>query len=86
MHGSGNSGDNISSSSSSDSTDDDKRPVRVWLDGCFDVYHFGHANALRQAKQAGDVLVVGVHNDEEIERCKGLPVMTFKERYKRAFS
>lgn len=21
---------------------------RVWVDGCFDMMHFGHANALRQ--------------------------------------
>ena len=31
----------------------------------FDMVHFGHANALRQAKKLGDVLVVGVHSDGE---------------------
>ena len=25
-----------------------KKPVRVWVDGCFDMMHFGHANAMRQ--------------------------------------
>jgi len=25
-----------------------KKVVRVWADGCFDMMHFGHANALRQ--------------------------------------
>lgn len=57
-------------------------PVRVWADGCFDMVHFGHANALRQAKQMGDKLVVGVHCDEEIKKNKGPPVFTEQERYR----
>jgi ethanolamine-phosphate cytidylyltransferase len=44
--------------------------------------HYGHANALRQAKQMGDILVVGVHSDEEILKHKGPPVFTQEERYK----
>jgi hypothetical protein len=26
----------------------EKKQVRIWVDGCFDMMHFGHANALRQ--------------------------------------
>ncbi|XP_066288162.1 ethanolamine-phosphate cytidylyltransferase-like [Branchiostoma lanceolatum] len=59
-----------------------RRPLRVWVDGCFDMVHFGHANALRQAKKMGDYLIVGVHSDEEISKHKGPPVMTEEERYK----
>lgn len=74
-----------------------KKPVRVYMDGCFDMMHFGHANALRQAKSLGDYLVgsfisfflfiklrrkvVGLCSDEEIIRHKGPPVMNEKERY-----
>lgn len=58
-----------------------KKPVRIWVDGCFDLMHFGHANALRQAKSMGDFLVVGVHSDAEIEKHKGPTVMKEKERY-----
>jgi ethanolamine-phosphate cytidylyltransferase len=43
--------------------------------------HWGHANALRQAKALGDYLIVGVHSDEDILKNKGPPVMTEKERY-----
>eukprot|EP01104_Vermistella_antarctica_P017997 TRINITY_DN6537_c0_g1_i1.p1 TRINITY_DN6537_c0_g1~~TRINITY_DN6537_c0_g1_i1.p1 ORF type:complete len:426 (-),score=106.93 TRINITY_DN6537_c0_g1_i1:157-1401(-) len=57
-------------------------PVRVWVDGCFDMMHFGHANALRQAKALGDYLIVGIHSDEEIAEHKGPPVMTLEERCK----
>ncbi|KAK8962203.1 hypothetical protein KSP40_PGU015222 [Platanthera guangdongensis] len=57
-----------------------KRPVRVYMDGCFDLMHYGHANALRQAKALGDVLVVGVVSDEEIVANKGPPVLSMEER------
>lgn len=57
-----------------------QRPVRVYLDGCFDLMHYGHANALRQAKTLGDVLVVGVNPDSDIKKYKGPPVMNDEER------
>eukprot|EP00474_Spongospora_subterranea_P008635 CRZ09093.1 hypothetical protein [Spongospora subterranea] len=63
-----------------DSAFSNKKPVRVYVDGCFDIMHSGHYNALRQAKSLGDVLVVGVHSDAEISRQKGMPVMNNEER------
>ncbi|XP_033745795.1 ethanolamine-phosphate cytidylyltransferase-like isoform X3 [Pecten maximus] len=63
-------------------SDKKKKQVRVWVDGCFDMVHFGHANAIRQAKKMGDYLVVGVHSDEEIAKHKGPPVYKQEERYK----
>ncbi|XP_055876494.1 ethanolamine-phosphate cytidylyltransferase-like isoform X2 [Biomphalaria glabrata] len=59
-----------------------KKEIRIWMDGCFDMVHFGHANAIRQAKEFGDVLLVGVHSDAEVTRHKGPPVYTEEERYK----
>ncbi|KAL0374683.1 UNVERIFIED_CONTAM: Ethanolamine-phosphate cytidylyltransferase [Sesamum radiatum] len=50
------------------------------MDGCFDLMHYGHANALRQAKALGDELVVGVVSDEEIISNKGPPVLSMQER------
>ena len=40
------------------------------MDGCFDMMHYGHANALRQAKALGDVLVVGLIPDSQIRMYK----------------
>lgn len=57
-----------------------KKPVRGYVDGCFDIMHSGHYNAIRQAKALCDVLVVGVHSDAEILRSKGPPVMNNEER------
>ena len=42
--------------------------------------HSGHYNAIRQAKALTDILVVGVHSDEEIRKHKGPPVMNDAER------
>lgn len=58
----------------------EKKRIRVYMDGCFDLMHYGHANALRQAKALGDELVVGVVSDEEIVANKGPPVLSMEER------
>ncbi|KAL0844530.1 hypothetical protein Bca101_017776 [Brassica carinata] len=57
-----------------------RKPVRVYMDGCFDMMHYGHCNALRQARALGDQLVVGVVSDEEIIANKGPPVTPLHER------
>ncbi|WZZ78671.1 hypothetical protein YC2023_099243 [Brassica napus] len=50
------------------------------MDGCFDMMHYGHCNALREARALGDELVVGVVSDEEIIANKGPPVTPLHER------
>jgi len=55
--------------------------INVWVDGCYDMGHFGHANSFRQAKAMGNYLIVGVHNDAEISLHKGPPVFNERERY-----
>ncbi|MFS7963726.1 putative ethanolamine-phosphate cytidylyltransferase [Helianthus anomalus] len=57
-----------------------KRLVRVYMDGCFDMMHYGHCNALRQARALGDQLIVGVVSDEEIIVNKGPPGTPLNER------
>ncbi|KAH0544706.1 hypothetical protein FGG08_001211 [Glutinoglossum americanum] len=53
---------------------------RIWVDGCFDFSHHGHAGAMLQARRLGKELLVGVHSDEEIMENKGPTVMTLEER------
>ena len=60
---------------------EEKKEIRVWVDGCFDMVHFGHANFLRQAHLLGTKLIVGVHSDEEIAKHKGPPVFNSQERF-----
>lgn len=58
-----------------------KKPLRVFMDGAFDLMHFGHMNAFRQGKALGDYLLVGVNDDASIAECKGLPpVLNDSER------
>lgn len=58
----------------------DAKDSRIWIDGCFDFTHHGHAGAMLQARQTGKELYVGVHSDEEILRNKGPTVMNLDER------
>lgn len=56
--------------------------VVVVATGCFDVFTVAHLHFLKQAKAAGDILVVGVENDNRVTLFKGLlrPVNTIAER------
>ena len=54
----------------------------VFTNGCFDVLHFGHVHYLLQAKELGDILVIGLSSDDSVRRLKGptRPVNGEKER------
>jgi rfaE bifunctional protein nucleotidyltransferase chain/domain len=43
----------------------------VFTNGCFDLLHRGHVHVLRQAKAAGDLLVVAINSDQSVKAIKG---------------
>ena len=45
-----------------------------------DLFHYGHVGMLRQAKEHGDYLLVGVHADETVMSYKRRPILSMKER------
>jgi rfaE bifunctional protein nucleotidyltransferase chain/domain len=54
----------------------------VLTQGSFDLVHIGHARYCQEAKKYGDVLIVGVDNDEKIRVRKGpdRPIVPQQER------
>jgi rfaE bifunctional protein nucleotidyltransferase chain/domain len=54
----------------------------VFANGCFDVLHVGHVRYLEAARALGDLLVVGVNSDEQVQRLKGegRPFVSERER------
>ena len=56
------------------------KPVRIYMDGVFDIIHSGHFNAFRQAQYLGDILVCGLNSDADVAKAKGKTLMDIKER------
>jgi cytidyltransferase-like protein len=52
----------------------------VYVDGVFDLFHSGHLAFLRKAREFGDVLLVGVVTDADVESYKRKPVIKFQDR------
>lgn len=54
----------------------------VFTNGCFDLLHPGHIRSLEAARALGDVLIVGMNNDESVRTLKGegRPVIPDEER------
>lgn len=57
--------------------------TRVVTFGTFDLFHLGHLNILRRAKELGDTLIVGVSSDALNVRKKGKPPV-YPEAHRRA--
>jgi ethanolamine-phosphate cytidylyltransferase len=54
----------------------------VYIDGAFDLFHAGHVEILKHAREFGDFLLVGIHTDQTVSDHRGLhhPIMNLHER------
>lgn len=54
----------------------------VFTNGCFDLLHIGHLAYLQQAAALGDLLWVGLNDDQSVQRLKGSrrPLIPWTER------
>lgn len=52
--------------------DASRRGLRVvFTNGCFDLLHRGHVEYLAEARALGDLLIVGLNDDDSVRRLKG---------------
>lgn len=58
-----------------------RKKVIGYTTGVFDMFHIGHLNILKRAKQQCDFLIVGVSTDELVQKEKNkTPIICFQER------
>ncbi len=54
----------------------------VFTNGCFDILHVGHLRYLKEARNLGDYLVLGLNSDSSVKALKGeqRPIVNEEER------
>lgn len=59
----------------------------LYTGGTFDLFHYGHANFLKQCSILADEVIVSLNTDEFIKKFKGkLPILSYAEREKTLLS
>jgi len=59
------------------------KPTRIYIDGIFDLFHRGHVEILRKAKnyRNNTTLIVGVISDSVATNYKREPIYNEEDRY-----
>ena len=53
----------------------------VFTNGCFEIIHIGHTRYLTEAKNLGDILVIGLNSDNSVSKIKpGRPLIPERQR------
>ena len=61
----------------------ERKKIRVFTSGSFDLFHIGHLNILERSAALGDELIVGVSTDELIQHYKRMPpIIPFEQRFR----
>lgn len=59
-----------------------KKQTRVYVDVVGDLFHSGHVEFFKKAKEQGTYLIVGVLSDETVKAYKREPILNMQERVK----
>ena len=56
--------------------------MKVWINGCFDVLHYGHFRLINYARSYGGELIIGIDSDRRVKESKGdeRPIHTAEQR------
>ena len=53
----------------------------VYVQGTWDLFHFGHVRILRKASKLANTLIAGINTDESVKKHKGdYPVVSLRDR------
>ena len=54
----------------------------IYCDIVGDLFHYGHVEFLKNCKELGDYLIVGLMSDNDVKSYKRRPILTLEERLK----